>query len=310
MDPSPDFLLFKQCQMKKIILIVCSFTLLYACKNRAANELTGTANVPQLPSKWQHLDSADAVILGKNSYNRGGNNDTDFVVIVNLAAGGGIRILDSVYSADACSPVFHSWSVTNVSGKSFWNLFKTSNSFAMANLQFFNYAGAQIDTARVCYPIYYMGKYISQGCADGTCGGDQSLPKRIIIFSDTISVLDYPGSTPCSNYRVPAGATAAIVGNHPLANRDSGQYVARTYLAKQGTNLILYTSQFARDADVYSVLQQEFNVAAGDIIMFDGGGSTQMICHGFPYIPSSDSRWVPSAIEIYSAGTTSKMSSR
>lgn len=286
----------------KAITIICCLFLLAACNTPRSEQSDSVNDMPQLPPQWQHVDSADAVILGKKKYNRGGNSDTDFVVIVNLAAGGGIRILDSVYRADSCSPVFNSYSVTSSSGNSFWKLFNRNNSFAMANLQFFNYAGAQVDTAQVCYPIYYNGKYISQGCADGTCGGDQGLPKRIIIFSDTISVLDYAGSMPCSNYAIPAGAIAAVVGNHPLANRDSGQYVARTYLAKQGTNLILYTSQYARDADVYSVLQQEFNVAASDIIMFDGGGSTQMICKGTAYIPSSDNRWVPSAIEIYSAG--------
>jgi len=286
-----------------MIAIVCSIGLLYACNTE---EKKGSAGIPQLPAQWQPLDSAGAVILGMNTYNRGGINDTDFVVMVNLAAGGGIRILDSVYNgADSCSPLFHSWPVTGGSGNSFWNLFKTANSFAMTNLQFFNYAGSQVDTAQVCYPVYYKGKYMSQGCADGTCGGDQSLLKRIIIITDTISVLDYPDSIPCINYPVPRGAIAAIVGNHPLANRDSGRYVARTYLAKQGTNLILYTSKYARDVDIYLVLQQEFNVAAGDIVMFDGGGSTQMISNGIPYIPSSDNRWVPSAIEIYSAGTGS-----
>lgn len=91
-----------------------------------------------------------------------------------------------------------------------------------------------------------------------------------------------------------------VEGNHPLANRGSSKYVARTYMAKQGSNLVLYTSPYAKDADIYAILQQEFNVPGGNIVMFDGGGSTQMICKGTAYIPSSDNRWVPSALEVYS----------
>lgn len=290
--------------MKKIIAIICCMGLLYACNHTGEKEPAATSNIPQLPPNWQQLDSAGGVILGMNTYNRNGNNDTDYIVIVDLAAGGGIRILDSVYSAaGSCSPVFYAWQVTGTSGNAFWSLFKTTNSFAMANLQFFNYTGSQSDTDQVCYPVYYQGKYSSQGCADGTCGGDQSFGKRILILTDTISVLPYPDSVPCINYPVPAGTMAAVVGNTPLTNREGAAYVARTYIAKQGTKLILYTAKYARDIDVYTVLQQEFNVAATDIIMFDGGGSTQMICNGIPYIPSSDNRKVPSAIEIYSAGT-------
>lgn len=287
--------------MKKTITIICSLALLWICNNQRPKLLVSSTSIPQLPSHWQSVDSANAVILGKNSYTRDGKSNTDYAIIVNLAAGGGIRLLDSIKTANTCSPEFNSYSVIDSSGNSFWNLFKSSRSFAMANLQFFSYTGPQTDSAQVCYPIYYNRKYISQGCADGTCRNDQKLAKRIIIFSDTINIQDYSGSTPCSNYAIPTSANAAVVGNHPLANRDSSKYVPRTYLAKQGTNLILYTSKKAREEDIYSILQEEFNVAGSNIIMFDGGGSTQMICKDISYIKSSDNRLVPSAIEIYSA---------
>lgn len=282
----------------KTISAACCFVLLFACKT--GTKPTGShSNVPHLPANWKHIDSAGAVILGKNAYNRNGKSTIDFVVVVNLSAGGGMRILDSIYKNDNCSPVFNSYPVTGTSGNTFWKLFSNNNSFAMANLQFYNFRTAETDTAQVCYPVYFNGKYISQGCADGTCSADQRLPKRIMIFTDTITVLEYPIYIPCSNDAMPAQSTAAIVGNHPLANRDSSRYVARTYMAKQGTNLVVYTSPYAKDADIYSVLQKEFNIAPGNIVMFDGSGSTQMICKGITYVPSSDNRRVPSAIEIY-----------
>lgn len=290
--------------MKNILAILCFLLLLAACKSKEATPHTGTCTTPALPANWNAVDSAQSVILGSRTYDRQEDSlITDYVVIVNLAAGGSVRLLDSVYTADTCSPLFNSYSVTDTAGPSFWKFFSNTSSFAMANLQFFNYNGAQYPQAEVCYPVYHNGSYRSQGCADGTCQGDQGLTKRILIISDTISVQDYPDSIPCINYPIPAAARIAVVGNNPLATREGNtSNVGRTYLAKQGNNLVMYSSPSATEKDVYELLQKEFGILATDIVMFDGGGSSQMICKGVVYVPSSDKRWVPSAIEIRGKG--------
>lgn len=292
--------------MTKTVASLAGILLFFCACKTGTKDTALQNNIPPLPPGWQQADSAEAVVLGQKNYTRADSvNTTDYAIIVNLAAGGGIRLLDSIADAATCSPVFNSYSVTDsLSRPSFWSLFHTGSSFAMANLQFFNYSGNEVDTTQVCYPLYYNGAYISQGCADGTCNGDQAYSKRIIIITDTISVLDYHDSTPCNNYSLPANTVAAMVGNYPTGYRSPDSYVARTYIAKQGASLILYNASHARDTDIYVILQKEFNVAAADIVMFDGGGSSQMICKGKPYLVSSDNRWVPSAIEIYSAGSS------
>ncbi len=271
-------------------------------EDKQTPERVAAITYPVLPVGWTALDSANGVILGAKQFTRNGTDTADFVIIANMAAGASIRLLDSVYSGNPSSAVFYRFSVTDT-GNSFWNLYHNDSSFAMANLQFFENAVENSSTAAVCYPLYYEGNYISYGCNDTSCSdcmGNQKYKQRILLISDSgLAIEDYPDSTNFSNYPLSSAVVVAIVGNAPVnINRSPDSFVARTYIALLGTNLILYTTTNATEENIYQVLQNEFLVDSSNIIMFDGGGSTQMICNGNPFILSSDYRKVPSAIEI------------
>jgi hypothetical protein len=284
-----------------------------ACRTGQSPEtLKEKANLPTtalLPKGWKSLDSAAGVVLAGKSFIRGRQSVTDYIIIADLAAGAAVKLLDSVQTGGS-SPVFYTYPVTTAGGSqpSFWSLFHDTLSFAMANLAFFNYVSNQYPTAAVCYPLMYAGKSISCGGTAGTCSGDATFGKRVVkIDNSTITVSDFcPDSNYCQNISPGAGITL-FVGNQPYLPccgnnppRVSCDTVARTYLGKKGSTLFLYTSAYASAAIMINVLVQEFGISYTDIVMFDGGGSTQMVCKGKNRVPSSDNRWVPSAIEIRS----------
>jgi hypothetical protein len=287
------------------IIAVCLLALASACgagnQPNQKNTVTDTASAsPTLPLGWTLTDSAKAVVLGAEKCPRN-NTDSDYVIIANLAAGASVRPLDSVYGSDTVSPQFYAWSVSTLTTTNFWNTFKSNRTFAMTNLQFFGYSGEKNAHDSVCYAVYYDHKFISRGCTDGTCTGDTSLPKRIVvIYTNHIAVVDY---TDWNSFMglLTDSAVAAFVGNKPIINGRSPGNVPRprTYIARQGRNMVIYTSNYATQNDIDTTLQRHFAIPESDIVMFDGGGSTQMICNGRPCIRSG--RYVPSALEIRSA---------
>jgi len=292
----------------KIPILIPAITfvaLLSACGSdtHRTDQSAHVYNYPSLPIGWTSVDSADAVVCWMKPIFRDGRNDTDYVIIADLKAGASVRPLDSIASSGLPSPVFHSYSLTDTNGISYWTLFKIAQTFAMANLMFFDFITDTTSTAQVCYPIYYEGHFISRGCTSGFCGRDQGYAKRMIVISDTgISVMDCIDSVTLSK-QLSTSVLAAFVGNQPvlLTGREPDNPVARTYLAKQGRNLIIYSTLYATQKEAYRVIRKDFQVDSMDIVMFDGGGSTEMICKGKPYIHSNTNRLVPSAIEICSA---------
>ncbi len=286
-----------------------------ACSTRkpaGTADNTNHNHTPLLPGNWTRVDSAPGMLLASKSFNRG-STITDFIIIADLAAGATLRPLDSIKKPDPAAPVFYTYPVTPSNGTqaSFWSLFHDNNSFAMANLAFFAFTGNQQPSAQVCYPLAYAGKTISCGCRTGTCAGDAFFNKRgFMIQGTTITVTDFcADSNDCQGINPPPGGSI-FVGNQPYLSccgsnppRAGCERVARTYLARKGTIVMLYTTSSASPVDIVDILQQEFGVSYADMVMFDGGGSTQMVCKGRTYVPSSDSRWVPSAIEIRAAAT-------
>jgi hypothetical protein len=95
------------------------------------------------------------------------------------------------------------------------------------------------------------------------------------------------------------GSAPEILGT--LTNdvdKGRGVWKGRTFVgvADGGRTVLIFGSQKV-DQDI---AQQELaNFGTGKIVMFDGGGSTQMMINGTLVVPSSDGRNIPNALVVY-----------
>lgn len=251
-------------------------------------------NTPILPPGWTIVQSGKGVVLASRTYIRGAKSSTDYVQLVDLAAGATIKLRQgnkAIATPALPSPAYPFQKLASASAPSwYWDTHKSAKSFTMTNLQFFNFKNGTLS-----FPLKDRGTIISCGSANQ----EPNAKRKLGIKGSTIIVADY--KTTQNTYNMVAAnliSPTVIVGLHPDTPKFPSALIGRTYLACQNTTLLIYATSRANQAQARSVLTSEFAINDANIIMMDGSGSTQLICRGTNYINSMDNRSIPSIIEV------------
>lgn len=299
--------------MKQIYILILA-ALFFTCTSVGTEELNTNPdiesvtrayqNVPTLPTNWSKISERNGVVFGNRTYTRSNAAYVDFVTIADLSAGATIKLRQgsnatATNSTGNYSPTFTNKPLSHASGTEkiwYWTSFNTNKSFSMSNLQFFGFTNTT-ESSKMSFPLKENNVIISCGS-----GNNENLLKRKIgINGSSITVAEYTNtSNSYSNVVNNLLNPTVLVGLHPDANKSATSLVPRTYLAKKGTKLIVYNSRGATQSQIKTILINEFGVLQSDIIMFDGGGSTQLVNLGTQYINSTATRKIPSVIEIKS----------
>jgi hypothetical protein len=278
---------------------------LVACEQEAIMDVRSTEStegipvpqaslVPSLPASWTSVQTGNGVVLGKRTYIRSGVSYTDYVQLVDLSAGASIQLRQgsgNLASNVNPSPTFTRRSLSFANSSSwYWATYATTNTFSMTNLQFFNFSNGSL-----AFPLKANGTIITCGY-----GNNEPLSKRKLGINGTaIVVADYLNTS--NDYNTVSSnlvSPLVIVGLNPDVPKNPTSLTGRTYIGYKNSTLVIYASRAAQQAQVKTIMMGEFGINASNMLMFDGSGSTQLMCKGIKYITSPDSRPIPSVIEV------------
>lgn len=244
-----------------------------------------------LPAGFTSILSVPGIQLYQKNY---ANGSPDFVQRINLHQGAAVIPLfgtimkpgthQGVYGGD--NPAFEKLSLPT-----FWKqLAKLEEQpVCITNGQFFFLSD---NPTHLPFPLKKDGVIISDGYDDQNFPGQRLMleiwPERVNITMLTREAL-YSSTAP-----------HVIAGLSEDANKRSKQYAGRTFVGVQDQDndgqseiLLIFNTLSARQVDAANVLR---DFGASQVMMLDGGGSTQLICNG-NWLVRSD-RWIPQAIGV------------
>lgn len=246
---------------------------------------------PELPPGFYPVISTRGAALYRKDYS-GGN--PDFVQVIDLSKGASIQFLhggmagrgedQGVYGGD--NPKFSRQSMPK-----FWQQYSASspNAFCVVTGQFFRLADSP---TRLAFPLKTNGEVLTDGY------GIEEYPDQKQILEIWPERADIQPLSRESLY----GSTAPeiLAGLTAEANKRAKQYAGRTFAGVDDRDgdgafetVLFFSTLTAKQSDADEVLR---SFGADKTIMFDGGGSAQLLCQGESYV-SSD-RLIPSAIGI------------
>jgi len=247
-----------------------------------------------IPVGFKLIQSAEAVKLFKKDYSGG---KPDYVQVINLENGASVKLLygsienkgsgEGVYGGD--NPKFKRASLSQ-----FWSTFSSNygNAFSIVNGQFFD---TNSNPAALAFPLKSNGRIISDGY------GISEFTNQKLILEIWSNKVDIKSLT--KQNLINSSASNILAGLSEDANKGISNQVARTFAGIMDSNnngtfetLLIFTSSYANQSEAASVLR---SFGASKIIMFDGGGSSQLICEDEAYVSSS--RTIPQAIGVISA---------
>jgi hypothetical protein len=222
------------------------------------------------------------------------NGSPDFVQVVNLHAGAAVVPLygsiaktgagQGVYGGD--NPAFQKQSLPM-----FWQTLTKAeeNPVCVLNGQFFFLSD---DPTHLPFPLKKNGVIISDGY------GLQDFPDQKLMLEIWPDHVQINKLTQAGLYS--SSAPDIIVGLTEDANKRIKQYTGRTFVGAadrdgdgQAEILYIFNTLTARQVDAAQELRE---FGADQVMMLDGGGSTQLICNG-NWLVRSD-RWIPQAIGV------------
>ncbi len=226
--------------------------------------------------------------------------DLDYVQVVNLSLGGEIKFIygkitnlgskQGAYGGN--DPQFERQTISQV-----WSDLSVVNPslFCISNGQFFR--NDQNSSTGLAFPVKSDGNIVSDGYA-----GEIEFPHEklmLAVWNDRASITKFdPMSWQIST------APNIIVGLQENADKGVEDKTGRTFIGvqdKDGDRLnetvLIFTSEQSTQPHTAKVLK---SFGAAQVIMLDGGGSTQLICQGNNYISSP--RTIPQMIAIFSGG--------
>lgn len=162
----------------------------------------------------------------------------------------------------------------------------------LINAQFFR--NDQNQSTALAFPIKWQGVKITDGYA-----GEIEYPtekKKLIIHKDQVSIANF---TPADWFN--HASPNILVSLSPDADKGIFTKTGRTFIGASDRNrdginetILIFASQYATQIHAKRVLE---DWQAREMIMLDGGGSTQLICHDKILIDSS--RTIPQFIGIF-----------
>jgi len=245
-----------------------------------------------IPEGFSEIKSEPGVVLYQN------NNH--YVQVVNLKEGASIKLMhgpianegqgEGVYGGD--NPGFTLQTLEQI-----WSNFSSSysNAFSVTNGQFFS---TNSNPSPLAFPLKVNGNIVSDGY-----GIDEYVNQKLMIELWD-SYADIRQLTEENLYG--SSASDILAGLSEYADKGLNTDNKRTFAGiidddMDGSfeTVLIFNSTVATQ---YAAAQILRDFGSTKIIMFDGGGSTQMICQGTNYILSS--RLIPQSIGILAAPST------
>lgn len=178
-----------------------------------------------------------------------------------------------------------------------------NNLFAVVNCCFFS---TDITPTDLAFPLKQENKHVSDGY-----GSKQEFQKpfqlKTLSFQNKKAAIEgfKDGGQLGAALHSPMGLRNIMGGLDPAANKGPNNFVGRTFIGlassyPDGKNdiALLFNSAFSSQIAATRTLINDFGCKADQIIMFDGGGSTQLIIKNESCISSS--RTIPHALAIIS----------
>ena len=229
--------------------------------------------------------------------------ETQFVQVVDLSKGASVKLLhgniadtgtgDGLYGGD--NPSFERQSLQEA-----WNGFSglNKNAFCITNGQFFS---TNDDPTWLAFSLKRGGVYVSDGYA--VAGDDEEYPGQKLMLEIWGNRADITPLTRDNFYN--SNAPNIIAGLTEDANKGPSDLVGRTFVGVDDANgdgiyedILIYNSPHSTQSAASNVLR---DFGADKVMMLDGGGSTQLICDGNLFVPSSNSRTIPQTLAVLSA---------
>ncbi len=247
-----------------------------------------------IPEGFYLISSAPGVNLYRKDYSGG---SPDFVQVVELTAGAKITAMygdihdrrpgKGAYGGDDAR-------IMSQSLQKFWSQLSNEygDAFCALNGQFFY---MKESPTRLPFPLKVDEEIVSDGY-----GLNEFPDKKLIleIWPDRVNIRELTKESLYSS-----NAPDIIGGLMQTANKRSDSYVGRTFVGIDDRDLdgasetfLIFNSKISRQIDAASVLQA---FGADQVMMLDGGGSTQLICQNEALIKSD--RPIPQAIGVVSA---------
>ncbi len=243
------------------------------------------------PAGFQMVLSAPAVQLYKKDYS---NGTPDYVQVLNLSQGAAVHVLhgpiqkpgsgEGVYGGD--NPRFARRSL-----EQYWQELSGShsNAFCVTNGQFFYMSE---DPPPLPFPLKANGEVLSDGY------GIKEFPDQKLLLEIWDDHVNIRKLTREALYT--STAPDIIGGLTEEANKRAKRAVARTFVGVDDRDrngsaevLLVFNTSTALQKDAAEVLR---DFGADQVMMLDGGGSTQLICQGQDIILSD--RPVPQALGV------------
>ena len=234
-------------------------------------------------------------------------NGVDYVQAIDLSLGASIRFLNGRVSDPGQGKGVYGGNDPKLLRQKIeeaWTKFSqtSEDSFCIANGQFFRNDSAKATT--LAFPIKADGKILT----DGYAGENEYAQEKMMleVWSDRAKIKAFE---PNSFYA--SDAPNIIVGLKQDADKGIVNETGRTFIGLKDENfdgnketVLIFTSESASQPHAAEVLRY---FGASEIIMLDGGGSTQLICQGNSYVNSP--RTIPQMIGVDSAPSNSTSAS-
>ncbi|MEB3342110.1 phosphodiester glycosidase family protein [Okeania sp.] len=224
--------------------------------------------------------------------------DLDYVQVIDLSQGAKIHFIygniadlgtkKGAYGGN--DPQFERQKISQI-----WSNFSSENFnlFSITNGQFFR--NDKHSSTGLAFPVKSDGIIVSDGYAGEIEFSDEKL--ILEVWNDRALISRFQPH----NFQL-STAPNFIVGLQENADKGVQDQTGRTFIGvkdKDGDRLnetiLIFTSKKATQLHAANVLK---SFGATEVIMLDGGGSTQLICQGNSYIDSP--RTIPQMIAIFS----------
>ena len=255
--------------------------------------------VNSVPSGFAVISSNTGVKLYKKDYTDG---EPDYVQVVSLNQGAKVKLMTGATASlnSGTGPYGgNNASFYRTSLSTAWNSFLStdSNAFCITNGQFFS---TNSDPTKLAFPLKKDGQILSDGY-----GSTTEYPGQLLMLELWTDHADIKTLTKDNLYN--SSAPNILGGLTEDADKGVYTYTGRTFVGiddadGNGTyeTVLVFSSSYSRQVNAASVLR---GFGADKIIMFDGGGSTQLKCGATNYISSS--RTIPQTIGVIAGNSQS-----
>ncbi len=287
--------------MKKaqIFLLLFLLGMLPGCLGKSENMLSASTqtNLAEVKQLTEALDTSnDFTVVFSEPGIKLHQHEKDYVQEIDLSQGAAVQLLNGTITDAGSGKGAYGGNeplLTRETLQQAWDYFSSTNQKAVCitNGQFFR-NDDQAATG-LAFPVKANGTVLTEGYAGDTEYPDEQL--MLLIYGDRadIDTLDI-------RELYSSDAANIIGGLKPDADKELNTETGRTFVGVKDSNydglsetVLIFTSPAATQYRAAEVLRY---FGASEVMMLDGGGSTQLICNHTSYISSP--RTIPQTIGV------------